>query len=152
MLQCVAVCCSVLQCVAACCSVLQCVAVCCSVLQCVAVRCSMLQCVAVCCSVSQYVTPRIPACPWNLHDSLCICTLCCSVLQLCSSVLQYAALCGYAYILQHTTIDIQGSFPGLVGPFRANRKISSVGTTYGVATISRLLKIISLFAKYMSLL
>ena len=36
MLQCVAVCCSVLQCVAVCCSVLQCVAVCCSVLQCVA--------------------------------------------------------------------------------------------------------------------
>ena len=34
MLQCVAVCCSVLQCVAVCCSALQCVAVCCSVLQC----------------------------------------------------------------------------------------------------------------------
>jgi len=64
-LQCVAVCCSVLWCVAVshdmtttlqrkavapsvavCCSVLQCVAVCCSVLQCVAVRCSVLQCVA----------------------------------------------------------------------------------------------------------
>jgi len=37
MLQCVAVCCSVLQCVAVCCSELQSVAVCCSVLQCVAV-------------------------------------------------------------------------------------------------------------------
>jgi len=50
-LQCVAVCCSVLQCVAlsVCCSVLQCLAVCCivSVLQCVAVCCSVLQCVAV---------------------------------------------------------------------------------------------------------
>ena len=45
MLQCVAVCCSVLQSVAVCCSVLQCVAVCCSVLQCVAVCSSMLQCV-----------------------------------------------------------------------------------------------------------
>jgi len=57
-LQCVAVCCSVLQCVVAtfhgketnesvavCCSVLQCVAVCCSVLQCVAVCCRVLQCV-----------------------------------------------------------------------------------------------------------
>ena len=76
-LQCVAVCCSVLQvycsvlqCVAesktfscdasqiasllVCCPhplVLQCVAVCCSVLQRVAVCCSVLQCVAVCCSV-----------------------------------------------------------------------------------------------------
>ena len=56
MLQCVAMCCSVvqphghaavytvkpvsdsLQCVAVCCSVLQCVAVCCSVLRCAAVR------------------------------------------------------------------------------------------------------------------
>ena len=76
MLQCVAVCCSVLQSIAmfydsvcgvplftasvgrrvsarqvvymtACCSVLQCVAVCCSVLHCVAVYCSLLQFVAV---------------------------------------------------------------------------------------------------------
>jgi len=46
-LQCVAMCCSVLQCVAMCCSVLQCIAVCCSVLQCVAVCCSVLQCIAV---------------------------------------------------------------------------------------------------------
>ena len=75
MLQCVAVCCregpeegSDKIC---CCSMLQCVAVCFSVLQrgcrrgfyqdlmshmthsCLAVRCSMLQCVAVCCSVLQ---------------------------------------------------------------------------------------------------
>ena len=53
----------VLQCVAVCCSVLQSPksllfqirirkwGVCCSVLQCVAVCCSVLQCVAVCCSV-----------------------------------------------------------------------------------------------------
>jgi len=59
MLQCVAVCCSVLQCVALgalgkarvlsgrCVAVvLQCVAVCCSVLQCVVVCCRVLQCVA----------------------------------------------------------------------------------------------------------
>ena len=43
MLQCVAVCCSVLQCVAVCCSVLQCVAASCSVLQCVATHCNTLQ-------------------------------------------------------------------------------------------------------------
>ena len=81
MLQCVAVCYSVLQsfsllllsfrvvkdssnssgilspfttrCVVKCCSVLQCVAVCCSVLQCVAVCCGAFQFVAVCCSVLQ---------------------------------------------------------------------------------------------------
>jgi len=63
MLQCVAGRCSVLQCVAVCFSVLQktggtpgqrnsvlqCVAVCCRVLQCVEVCRSVLQCVAVCC-------------------------------------------------------------------------------------------------------
>jgi len=75
-LQCVAVCCSVLlsrynkrhcacaclalrhiryACCVVCCSVLQCVAVCCSVLQCVAVCCSVLQCVAVCCIMMQDV-------------------------------------------------------------------------------------------------
>jgi len=59
-LQCVAVCCSMLPCVAVCCSVEklgdvtraeECVelrvAVCCSVLPCVAVCCRVLQCVAV---------------------------------------------------------------------------------------------------------
>jgi len=67
-LQCVAMCCSVLQCVAALpCSIvggpretrdsqttwriLQWVGVCCSVLQCVAVCCSVLQCAAVCCNL-----------------------------------------------------------------------------------------------------
>jgi len=57
-LQCVALYCSelpvliklgspLLQCVAVCCSVLQCVVVCCSVLQCVAVWCIVVHCVAV---------------------------------------------------------------------------------------------------------
>ena len=54
-LQCVAVCCSVLLCAAVCCSVLQCVAVCCCVLLCVAVCCSALLCVAGCCCVLQCV-------------------------------------------------------------------------------------------------
>ena len=43
----------VMECVAVCCSVLQRVAVCYSVLQCAAVCCSVLQCVAVCCSVNE---------------------------------------------------------------------------------------------------
>ena len=69
MLQCVAVCCSVLQCAAVCCSVLQretretlqCLAACCSVLQCVAVCCNVLLCVAVCCSVLKVRLERLPA-------------------------------------------------------------------------------------------
>jgi len=53
---CVAVCCcgvlcSVVLFLAVDCTVMGSVAVCCSVLQCVAVCCSVLQCVAVCCSV-----------------------------------------------------------------------------------------------------
>ena len=52
---------------------LQCVAVCCSVLQCVAVRfevdlmcyCSVMQCVAVCCSVLQCVAA------WFEVDRMC---------------------------------------------------------------------------------
>ena len=93
MLQCVAVCCSVVQCVAVCCSVLQCVAVCCSVLQCVAVRrmrketmrrnqlahivlqcvavcCSALQCVAVCFSVLQ--SREIPGFNTRAPQGLCV--------------------------------------------------------------------------------
>ena len=74
MLQCVAVCCSVLQCVAVCCSVLQCVAVCCDAMfdsfhhteeptdinagMCVAMCCSVLQCVAVCCNAALYQRER----------------------------------------------------------------------------------------------
>jgi len=99
-LQCVAVCCSVMQRVAVSCSELQCVAVCCGVLQrvvlqcvtslgfvqlsvyavvlCVAVRCSVLQCVAVSCNMLQCVA------------------VCCNVSQcneVCCGVLQYVAMC-----------------------------------------------------------
>jgi len=102
-------CCSVMQCIAVCGSVLQfvalvattpktrtraprlsrrislipgvsvaecCPVVCCSVLQCVAVCCSVLQCVAVCCRVVQCV-------------AVCCCVLLCAV---CCSALQYVAV------------------------------------------------------------
>jgi len=72
MLQCVAVCCSVLQCVVYVC---ECTCRClfelsksniaehCSMLQCVAVCCSVLQCVAVCCSVlCMYVSVHVDVC------------------------------------------------------------------------------------------
>jgi len=64
-LQRVAACCSVLQCVAVCCSVLQRVAACCSVFQCVAV-CSVLQCVAGCCIVLQCVAVRCSALQYGI--------------------------------------------------------------------------------------
>ena len=44
------------------CSVLQCVAVCCSVLQSAAVHCSVSQCVAVCCSELSVLIMRQTPC------------------------------------------------------------------------------------------
>jgi len=72
-LQCVAVCCSVLQCVEVRCSALQCVAVCRSVLQRVAARCSVSQYVAVCRSVLWFVVGYC-----NVMQCVAVC---CSVLQ-----------------------------------------------------------------------
>ena len=79
MVQCVAVCCSVLQCVTSCWSALECVGVCCSVC------CSVLQCVAVCCSVLQIFKER------RAFSAL---TSCVAVwLQCGGSVLQCVAVC-----------------------------------------------------------
>jgi len=142
-LQCVTVCCSELQCVIACYSVLQCVAMSRSALRCVtvcfttwcrhgpallewqaAVRCSVLQWVAVCYSVSQCVT----SCCSMFHDMMSSRTGT-SVLHnvaSCCSMLQYVAVCHSALKCGRTSY-------------------------YGVAPISRLLKIIGLFCRISSL-
>jgi len=117
LLQCAAVCCSVLQCVAMCavdwtriafisnqtlleispCPTFNCirgsfsglVAACCSVLQCVAVCCSVLQCV---CCVLQCVAPFWVPFEVPFNDLLQCVALCCSVLQcvaVCGSVWQW---------------------------------------------------------------
>ena len=121
-------CCSVLQCVAVCCSVLQsdeyavhhhvqllgqrlCVAVCCSVSQFVAVCCSqlnmlfiimfsfmtnvcVLQCVAVCCSVLQSVEYAVHH-HVQLHSQRVYVAVCCSVLQ---QVLQSAEMPSFTFM------------------------------------------------------
>jgi len=89
----------------------------------VAVCCSVLQCVAVCCSVLQCVA------------------VCCSVLQcvaVCCSV--RSLICYFALLC---------TFPPmfLLSPITACRM-----RAYGVATISRLLKIIGLFCRVSSVL
>jgi len=96
-LQCVAVCCSVMQCVAVCCSVLRCIAVCflhcatekpvvCHVskIKCVVVCGSVLQCVAVCCSVLQCVaSPLSTLCYRQIcrvsrfKNKVCVCVCVC---------------------------------------------------------------------------
>jgi len=70
----------VMQCVAVWCSVLQCDAVCCSVMQCVAVWYSVLQCFAVCCRYVAACCKCVAVCCSVLHT-------CCSVFQMCCSVL-----------------------------------------------------------------
>ena len=83
-----AVYCSVLQYLAVLSNALQCVAVGCSGLQCVAVCCSVLQCVAVCCSVS--LIDNFVFDP-KRHRLLQCVAVCCSVLQcvaVCCSVSQ----------------------------------------------------------------
>jgi len=157
----VAVCCSMLQCVAVCCSMLQYVAsrcsgafwkwysqlftvslrywrqvCCCSILQRVAVRCSILQRVTVCqsaiddecliavyCSVLQYVAVRVSLCYWRRVS-------CCSILQ------RVAVRCS---ILQRVAV-------------RESAIDDDSCVSYGVATVSRIDKIIHLFCTILSLL
>jgi len=93
----------VLQCVAVCCSVLQRVAVCCSVLQCVAVCCGVLQCVAV--SVPPLVRYRQST---KLSRSRVLATHVISVMQriaACCSVLQRVA--AYCSLLQYVACVLQ---------------------------------------------
>ena len=95
-LQCVAVCCSMVQCVAVCCGELQCVADTRSMLQCVAVSCGELQLVAVCCGELQCVaythntktcrgTVGIQLLRCNVSQYIAIVALCCIVLR-CAAV------------------------------------------------------------------
>ena len=112
MLQCVAVCCSVLQSAPHALHYQQCRLeydqLSCSVLQCVAMCCNVLQCVTVCCRVLQCVTsshardaraatpPRIYAvccgvCYSVLHCVAVCCGVCYSVLQCVAIAVPYAA-------------------------------------------------------------
>jgi len=77
-MQCGAMCCSVVQCVVLSCTVLQCGAVCCSVVQCGAVCCGELQCVCV-------LFPRTLYLRWRRNPVLQHVAACCSELQ-CSVV------------------------------------------------------------------
>ena len=83
------------------CSVLQCVAVCCSVLQCVAVCCSVLQCVAVCCIVYGAILHE-----YVWHYSVTFETL----LFLRVTVLNSHIESFFVNLLLAATFHIQGSF------------------------------------------
>jgi len=174
-LSCVAACCSVFQCVAVCCSVLQCAAACFSVLQCVAVCCSVLQCVAVCCSVlhlcyalivfcqvlcmcgyqdmcmSNTPSPKTLCGPQMRCSAKCVavpsvlqCQMCCSALSPSPKILSRALHLSYMHCISgsdyiHTLLCTSMQYICFL--------ISRPHLWYGVATISRLLKIICLFCK-----
>jgi len=163
MLQCVTVCCGVLQFMAVRCSAWQCVAVCCSaftVLQmsksniciCVAVCCSVLQCVAVCCNLWQCV---------EVHGSVLQCVavllLCCRCRNrraaLCCIVLQCIVVCCNAVPVRGSFVVACGSVLHCAAVYFRVRQCSAVCciVLYGVATISRLLKITRLFYRISSL-
>jgi len=153
-LQCVAVCRSVSQCVAVCRSVSQCVAVCCSVLQCVAMCCSVLQCVAECVAVSCVLqciassTNYLRVCrerdrPWQTTPA-CIypskspvsppkCHVCDMIHSHMRATSSYEWGDQFIGVWPHSFADVCPS-------------------KYGVATVSRLLKIIGLFCRISSLL
>jgi len=134
------VCCSVLQCDAVCCSVLQCVAVCCSVMQCAAVCWEVLQCVAVCCSVLQCV-------------AVCFSTLQCAAV--CHSVWQ--CLFSDARTSRYSEdfsppLSLSLSHSLAISSAFSETSVRALLRSYGVSTISRLLKIIGLSCRISSLL
>ena len=114
-----------------CCNILQCVTICCSVLQCVTIN--MLQCVAVQHNTLQHTATHYT----TLHHTAPHCT----------TLQPTAAHCN---ILRHTATPWvrQDHLDDLakISPLRG------CGNRYGVATTYRLLKIIGLFCRILSLL
>ena len=118
-------------------------------LQCASVYCGVLQCVAVCCSALQ----RVAACCKAL-SSIPFVSACCSVLQcvtLCVAV--------HGSVLQDLLAVFHTSSPCPMTATRCNQPQHTAAlaqdvlqTSYRVATISRLLKIIGLFCRIKSLL
>ena len=106
----------------------QCVAVCCSALQCVAVRCSVLQCIAVCCSALQ-------------------CVAVCNLMSLVRKAVQRQR-----YLLSHLQLllrcRVHTDFFARLQHAQPDFLQNDILCDYGMATISRLLKNIGLFAEY----
>ena len=163
----------VLQCITACCSVLQCVAVCCSMLQRVAVCCSVLQCVAVCCSVLQCVA--------HLRSAVRACVLSHSTrthrrehtssrahidafrsrrnaahlrstVYMCPFIHVFHSCCCVKFA--HESSRTGKRSWDLPSCHLLDKQIPSCGNrcTYGVATVSRIDKIIGIFCRILSLL
>ena len=162
-----------MQCAEVCCSVLQCVAVCCSVLQCVAVCCSVLQCVAVCCSDTTRWVDALRTATCNLRfnascdspakrASAYACMSMSHVNQSCctsewvSRVAHMDELCcTYGWVMSHIWMshvthmnESCHAYDWVMSHIRIRHvPLTSCPTWYGVASMSRLLKITGLFCK-----
>ena len=103
------------------------------VLQWVAVSCSVLQCVAVCCSVLWMTS--ILCCDWVVE---CVAIEWCIVLCLCTP--------------RAPTSPLPGERPNILRMYYISfiMVVYCVAMEYGVATISRLLKIIGLLCRIVS--
>jgi len=123
---------------------------CCSVLQCDAVRCSVVQRGVIWFCLVQCIHTTLP----RRADVFARNSVCCSVLQcvtVCYSVLQCVAVCcSVLQCVADQTSNIQHCLVTLmhvrVTRFFFYKNLTS-RAQYGVATISRLLKIIGLFCK-----
>jgi len=143
-LQCVAMCCSVLLhvwcdvfgCVAVCCNMLQCVAVCCGVLQSVAVCCRVLQCGEWMCDV-MYLDVWYDLLISVWHDSFIFVTWLIHLGDMAHSSWRH-----YSFTHVHTNCNQM-----CVHLSSAVADHQDAATYYGVATISRLLKITGLICK-----
>ena len=126
LLQCVAVCCSVLQYVAVCSSVQQSAAVCCSALQCAAVCCSVLQCVAVRCSVLQCTFRHCSTVYPPLHLLYTSVAVCCSVLQcvaVCCSTVYPPLYNKYSVNCRDISLSHTFFFPATIPPSPRNQAL-----------------------------
>jgi len=158
---CVAVYYSVLQCVTVCCSVLQYVAACCSVLQCVAVCRSMLQRVAVC-RTSEISSACMCAVAFNTHTSSRAhidafrsrrnAAHLRSTVYMCPFIHVFHSCCCVKFA--HESSRTGKRSWDLPSCHLLDKQIPSCGNrcTYGVATVSRIDKIIGIFCRILSLL
>jgi len=118
-------------------------------LQCALVYCGVLQCVAVCCRALQ----RVAAC--------CNALSCLPYVSACCSVLQCVALCVAVHgsVLQDLLAVFHTASPCPMTATRCNQLQHTAAlahdvlqTSYGLATISRLLKTKGFFCRISSLL
>jgi len=124
-------------------------------LQCVVVCCSVLQCVAVCCSVLQWHNCADIQYA-EVHGSVAVCGSVLQCVAVCCSLLQFVAVrCSYITVQTFNILQCIVVYRSVLQCVAVCCSVCQCFyryPKYGVATISRLLKIIGLFCRISSLL